>query len=464
MADVTTKVGKEDIIDAEQAVFDRLPQGIKDRLDALYKELHTSSPGVAGSIGKKINDLIRENKIPVNKAKEIGASIFKEINPNVPVDKIPRIMDDLITYDPPPTTREGPRETNPIPYVEPKKEWEGPSDDGGDGPTDGGPDGDGGPRDRGGPDDEGPDDEGPDGPDDKKEPHTRGGPDDNDDEIDFWGDRPQYEIPDEVQQMLDEYNKGAGKIEGLYETSRKEILSEARRARKESIGALQESQDEALDIFRGRAYGNMPGYQQSLEQYGAQMAGAVRDVRDRAGGGGAGLGAIADVYSSQQQGINQLGIANAQYMGARQGELGEMVRQTGLDMSGAYRTLAQDYINANLDSTGQLGGAYQAATGMRTAGMANMANYKDIAFGTNEMQPYQQELQFNIDEMRRTDPFEAEMAMNMAKYGVQYQGWQQATQGVTNATQSMWNAPAQGAGQWAQAYQVDQWLGGPQRK
>jgi len=280
----------------------------------------------------------------------------------------------------------------------------------------------------------------------------------------LFDERPQYEIPPEVQQMLDEYNTGAGKIEGLYETSRDEILGEARRARKESIGALQQSQDEALDIFKGRAYGNMPGYQQSLEQYGQQMAGGVRSVRERAGSGGAGLGAVADIYSSQQQGINQLGIANAQYMGARQGELGDMVRQTGLDMSGAYRTLAQDYINANLQSTGQLGGAYQAGTGMRTAGMANMANYKDVQFGLNEMQPYQQELQFNIDEMRRTDPFEAEMAMNMAKYGVQYQGWQQATQGVTNATQSMWNAPAKGAGDWAQAYQVDQWLGGPPRK
>ena len=279
----------------------------------------------------------------------------------------------------------------------------------------------------------------------------------------LFDERPQYEIPPEVQQMLDEYQGQAGKIEGLYEGSRDEILGEARRARKESLGALQSSQDEALDIFRGRAYGNMPGYQQSLDQYGAQMAGAVRNVRDRAGGGGAGLGALANVYAGQQQGINQLGIANAQYMGARQGELGDMVRQTGLDMSSTYRGLAQDYINANLQSTGALGGAYQAATGMRTAGLANMANYKDVAFQTNELQPYQQELQFNIDEMRRTDPFEAEMAMNMAKYGVQYQGWQQATQGVTNANQNMWNAPAQGAGQYAQAYQINQWLGTPRR-
>lgn len=274
--------------------------------------------------------------------------------------------------------------------------------------------------------------------------------------LDIFDKRAKYEIPEEVFQMLEEYKTGAGKIEELYGKSREQILAEARRAQKDVLAETRRTGEQALDIFRTRAYGGLPGERQMYEQLGASTAGAIRDVTQRGGGGG--QGAIADIYGQQQAGIRGIGMQRAQYQAAGMEGLGQMVRQTGLDMSSAYRTMAQDYMQANLATTQALGGAYQTGTAMRTTGLGNLANYRDIQWQLNQQQPALAREAFLIDEYRRHDPFFAEMAMYGGEAGMNYAMAMQGQQGQSNAIQQLMNTMGQGVSGYMQMDYINKWF------
>ena len=150
----------------------------------------------------------------------------------------------------------------------------------------------------------------------------------------------------------------------------------------------------------------------------------------------------------------------AQYQGAGMESLPGMTRQTGLDLSNQYRTMGQDYINANIAGTRGLGQAYQTGTSMRTAGQANMANYKDIQWQYNEQQPALARESAYVDYMNKlqSQAFSQEMAMYDTESSQNYAMMNQALGGQTTAYQSFLNNINQGLGTMAQGYMFNQYL------
>lgn len=125
-------------------------------------------------------------------------------------------------------------------------------------------------------------------------------------------DTPSYEMPAEVQQLLDMYQAQAGKIEGL-------------------AGLGQEATDIAK-MEAGAA--EMPGMGQAREMIEAGTAGTVQDIVQAGGGSAASLSAIAQAGQNELNAMRDLSIQNQQFRQQASDEYRQsLMGQAGLESS-----------------------------------------------------------------------------------------------------------------------------------
>jgi len=376
--------------------------------------------------------------------------------------------------------------------------------------------------------------------------HPRGSA--TDDTMSFLKQSPEYVIPQEIYDILDKYNAASeemissadkdrkqslldiqnasaqgistlestrdqalgyagdeiSRMRDIQARTRKSSLDEAYGARRDSLQSLEEGGDRALDIMKLQAFGGLPGEGLTRQNMEADSAAMRSDIRERAGGSSAGLGAIASGYAQQQRGTRQLGIDRANYQASgmqtlAQGELtqsGRMAQtqlQSGMQIAGLQRGLGQDEVNAGLASSQhyanmigrygediasaqfdsgrnmaatrlqggqQYSNALQQGTAMQGSAMGTLANFKDQAYKYNELDPYIREREFKINELRRLDTHESEMDYWGSVAGVGYSQENAGRQGENVGRNNQWNAASDFLGATANAATLYGWAEG----
>lgn len=287
------------------------------------------------------------------------------------------------------------------------------------------------------------------------------------------------------------------RIRDIQGRSRDAALDQAYAGRREMLAELQRGGDRALDIQRLQAFGGLPGERMTREQMQSNFAATQQAIKERAGGGSAALGAIAQGYTGQVAGERQLAVDRAQYQAQgmsnlaqgefqQSGRMADAMRQSRLDIADTEMATANNMSDAYLATseyyTGQVGGyardianaqfrgaqavssmdyatgqnvvdqMYRGA-GMIGEGLQNVAGQQQQQFAINQYEPYGAQRQFLLNELQRLDPWGSEMQM----YGdLMGQGYSQYMQGVSGQAQGNTNmgniwantAATAGAGEW----------------
>ena len=183
----------------------------------------------------------------------------------------------------------------------------------------------------------------------------------------FFGQQPQYDIPQEVFDLIADYDtaatdilqtaretqtgaladiqqgseralgtlteardEGLGyargemkRIEDITRRGGRAALDELYASRKESLATLEKGGDTALDLMKLQAFGGLPGEALTREQMESSTQGMLSDIRERAGGSSSALGAIAGGYGQQMGLERDIGIQRAQYQAEGIGALAE---------------------------------------------------------------------------------------------------------------------------------------------
>lgn len=344
----------------------------------------------------------------------------------------------------------------------------------------------------------------------------------------IFSESPLYNIPDEVYQKLDLYSqtalagvKGAAaaresamqtmrdsfqasmgtldtarrdtlnmatqditRIRDIQERSRANALDQSYAARAEQLATLQKGSDRALDIARLQAFGGLPGERTTREQMASNFAATLQTLRERAGGGSGGSGAVAQAYGGQLAQNRQLAVDRAQYQaqGMSQlagleyetsGRMAEAMRQSRMDIAGVEMSTAKDLSNAYMSTseyyTGLVGDYAKSIADTQFAGGGALANldvttaanlretgfkgaeliggaYEGVAqqkqqqYALNEFQPYAAQQQFLLGELGRLDPFGVQsqyygdlIGMGQSQYLSGVEGKASATKNTTNS-------------------------------
>lgn len=316
----------------------------------------------------------------------------------------------------------------------------------------------------------------------------------------FFGQQPQYDIPQEVYDLIARYDQSAAdilrtaqetqtgaladikrggeqalgtltdaqvealgyakgemrRIRDITKRGGRQALDELYAARKESLATLGRGGETALDLMKLQAFGGLPGEALTREQMEASTQGMISDIRERAGGSSADLGAIREGYGQQMGLERDIGVQRAQYQAQgisnlAQGELdvsgryaqaqygagydiAAMKRQSALDLSGAIadttkyytdlqagyaRDIAGTQYQQGVDlgqmryQTGaNIGQAQYLGAELRGAGLGTLIGQKEQQWLMNMYQPYAYQRDFLTNQMQRLDPFNA-----MYEYG-----------------------------------------------
>lgn len=333
----------------------------------------------------------------------------------------------------------------------------------------------------------------------------------------IFAESPEYQIPDEMSQMLDVFRTAGGELKSeafgardylrnMWQETGGDIVDELKSARdralgiaredsryirdlqertarrqvagaegmrRDVLGTLRETGETARGLAQQRAYGQYAGTRVLGEQIGARRADLLQNISEAGYGGGAGLGAISNAALADQQAIQQMSLNEAQYRTtglenlqateqALGGQYAQAQRATGLDVLETRRTAAQNltgaYLGTSQYQTGLMGDYARSLTGtrmgllegeaqgelatqgmiqnaitrdaaFRAGGLGAMAAEKEKAYQYNQLQPYQRQTEFLINEARRLDPFSANMAMHGDFQGQGYMQYMQGTQG-----------------------------------
>lgn len=220
---------------------------------------------------------------------------------------------------------------------------------------------------------------------------------------------PQYKIPDEVRRMVDIYRQqGLNMVDaiqaankaamGTLTTAQERDLADLQASRESVLGGLAEDREAMLgvqerygriargqariggagmlreleagrertrDIYAQGAYGRAPGMDMYRQQSEQDLAAAVRGIQETAGGGAAGLGALTDVYTRQQQTTRGLQAEREGYRRDALMRLGAYESQAAGQMAQARRMASQDVISAERDYTAGLQDVYSRTGQMR---------------------------------------------------------------------------------------------------
>lgn len=317
----------------------------------------------------------------------------------------------------------------------------------------------------------------------------------------MFSQRPMYEIPQEVFDIMSLSTQTAQNLADLYSQQREDVLGrldveglraldllgqskqdqlrEARLMGKQVMGAYEQGYESSLDILSQQAYGGLPGEQQYLENLQAGTAATVNALLQRGGGTGGTLGAIADVYTSQQAGMRDLAAQRAQYQAAGMQNLAGAYQQYGQGRASIYEMLGQtrlgirsnmdqvlantriglanQYANAYQSTTGALGSALDRGTQLMTNALGGIADKRDLQFNINYLEPYTRAREFVISELARNDY--SQEYINMLNqgisqsYGMQYAGVAGQSQGVSD----LFGAPANALGAYYQMETLGAW-------
>jgi uncharacterized coiled-coil protein SlyX len=275
--------------------------------------------------------------------------------------------------------------------------------------------------------------------------------------------------------------KDIDRIRDIGERAKKASLDQAYAARRETLAELQRGGDRALNIQRLQAFGGLPGERMTREQMNANFAATQQAIKERAGGGSAALGAIAEGYGQQQDFERQLAVDRAQYQAqgmaalaegefAQSGRMASAIRQGRMDIAGIEQVSARDMSQAYLDTSkyytgmmgdyaGQISGtqlaggqlmsgldvrtsqaitdaAYRGADVM-ASGFNTLTEQREKQFLINQYEPYMSQRTFLMNELQRLDPFGIEAQY----YGdLMGQGQSQYLAGVAGQNQAANNA------------------------
>jgi hypothetical protein len=157
---------------------------------------------------------------------------------------------------------------------------------------------------------------------------------------------PQYDIPQEYFDILKEYQSGASQ--------------------------LKTAADKSYDVYKSRAYSNMPGYETSKMQLGSSAANAVNRVQE-SGTGVDSMDAIQKIFQNEINALQDLSVQNA-----------------------AYKDRGKEGLaNAEL----MRGNAAAQASQLVGAGLSNIAGQKTEQFQMNTLDPYYNQLNYKITQL-----------------------------------------------------------------
>lgn len=335
---------------------------------------------------------------------------------------------------------------------------------------------------------------------------------------------PQYKIPDEVRRMVDIYRQqGLNMVDaiqaankaamGTLTTAQERDLADLQASRESVLGGLAEDREAMLgvqerygriargqariggagmlreleagrertrDIYAQGAYGRAPGMDMYRQQSEQDLAAAVRGIQETAGGGAAGLGALTDVYTRQQQTTRGLQAEREGYRRDALMRLGAYESQAAGQMAQARRMASQDVISAERDytaglqdvysRTGQmraqyerataldlanarsgyassiaetqmrggetLAGAYRQRAELEGAGLKEMGAARERQFLYNQYEPYVAQRDFMLSEFQRSDPFGYAMQFYGDLAGL---GWSESMLGMQGRNQALSN-------------------------
>ncbi len=245
------------------------------------------------------------------------------------------------------------------------------------------------------------------------------------------------------------YAKGEiGRIRDITKRGGKAALDELYASRKESLATLEKGGDTALDLMKLQAFGGLPGEALTREAMEASTQGMLSDIRERAGGSSSALGAIAGGYGQQMGLQRDLGAQRAQYQAQgisnlAQGQLdvsgryAEAQYGAGQDIAEMKRTAANDLSAAIADTTkyytdlqsgyardiagtelqtgvnmgemrlqtgANIGQAQYLGAELKGAGLSTLIGQEQQEWMFNMYQPYQNQLNYFIEERGRIDP------------------------------------------------------------
>jgi len=226
-----------------------------------------------------------------------------------------------------------------------------------------------------------------------------------------FGEYPEYRMPQEIYDIMNEYNRAAQGIQGVISDTREGISGYWQGARRDMLdtrGRLRLAQEEArsgfgraqtelsgvredvlgriesgyediykdtkagygealqsftgrsedaLDLMRLRAFGDQPEYTMAAEQQAAQYASAERGVLERAGGGSSALGALSDFYAQQSAGAQGLAMQQAAQQRQDVGQLAQMQYGVGAQEAALRRDMVQGLAGVRSQGVGAYTGA-----------------------------------------------------------------------------------------------------------
>jgi len=308
--------------------------------------------------------------------------------------------------------------------------------------------------------------------------------------MEIFAQQPAYEIPQEVFDIMSLSTQTAETLANLYSQQRTDVLGrldtegaraldilgkskedqlrEARLMQNRMMGAYEEGGQASLDILSQRAYGGMPGETQYLESLEAGTASAVENLLQRGGGGGAALGAMADIYTGQQEQQRLLTARGEELQYGAMGELAGAQERYGAGRAEIYgqggrtrigirsdmdktmaltRTgLAETYAKHYESTTAALGRGIETGSQMIRDALGGIADKRELQWELNAYRPYLDQRNYIIDEMRRSDPFDfyTNFVANQIPYT--YESEWQGVAGQVSGVSDIFNAPVEGLG------------------
>ena len=313
--------------------------------------------------------------------------------------------------------------------------------------------------------------------------------------------QPAYEIPQEVFDILNLSTQTAETLANLYSQQREDVLGrldtegvraldilgksktdqlrEARLMENKMMGAYEEGGQASLDILSQRAYGGMPGETQYLESLEAGTASAVENLIQRGGGSGGALGAMADVYTGQQENQRMLAARGAELQYGAMGELAGAEERYGAGRAGIYESggktrigirsdmdktmaltrtnLAGQYAENYQSTTGALGGAIDRGSQIISEALGGIADKRETEWELNAYRPYIDQRNFIIDEYRRADTFDMYTSFMAGMAGQTYDMQMTGVGGQVQGVSDIFSAPAEGLGSYYQMKTMQGW-------
>jgi len=170
------------------------------------------------------------------------------------------------------------------------------------------------------------------------------------------------------QAQIDKIQTGTEGAVNKIMASKGSQLGEVTKYSNEALDSVKRESGMAIDALTGKAYGRMPGEQLFKDQMASNTAGAVQAIQERAGGGGAALGALADVFSNQAGQTRQLAMQKAMFRSAAISELAGARERFGAAQAGIQERLGVSRADIR-DRTDQAEADFGFKSGVEQAGV-----------------------------------------------------------------------------------------------